>query len=279
MELLSHAGAGPDRQAYYGAARLDRIFFTLFTARARAYYRRLERTTYDPLGREDGVRDERKAGVLFTLGRQIARLGSVTGGLRLEHINYRDSRFPGKVSLDVRTITLRSEVETLDRVPFPTRGHHNIVQLDLTGKLLGGDVEYTRIYTSLGTYFTPTPLLTYHPTFTLGISRIGLPPTEQFYMGGLHSFSGLRTHQLAGDKLILLNQELRVRLPLRWYLTGHFDIGEVYKSTDEIKLSNLRHGIGATLAFDSPLGPLEFGYGVELDSDIDRWYFRAGFSF
>ena len=56
------------------------------------------------------------------------------------------------------------------------------------------------------------------------------------------------------------------------------DMGEVYVSSDEIKVGNLRHGVGLSLAFDSPIGPFEFGYGI-VDSDIDRFYVNIGLDF
>jgi outer membrane protein assembly factor BamA len=59
------------------------------------------------------------------------------------------------------------------------------------------------------------------------------------------------------------------------YLYGRFDIGEVYTSTDQIKLENLRIGYGVSLAVDFPLGPLEFGYGITRDNN-DQFYFNAG---
>jgi NTE family protein len=94
----------------------------------------------------------------------------------------------------------------------------------------------------------------------------------------MRSFVGFRTHQLSGDKVFVLSNELRVKLPLRLYLTGRYDIGEVYTATDQIKLRNLRHGVGIFLALDSPIGPLEFGYGIA-DTDEERFYFNVGYSF
>ena len=169
-------------------------------------------------------------------------------------------------------------VELFDRIPFPNSGNRHLVQLQLAGKYIGGDEEFTRFYASFETYFPLGRYLNYHPHLAIGISRSGLPPSEQFFLGGLHSFAGFRTHQLAGDKMFIFSNEVRVKLPLMFYLSGRHDMGEVYVSSDQIKLRNLRHGVGISLALDSPIGPCELGYGI-VNTDLDRFYVNVGFRF
>jgi len=55
-------------------------------------------------------------------------------------------------------------------------------------------------------------------------------------------------------------------------------VGEVYSGVDEIKLANLRHGFGASIALDTPIGPFEFGYGGG-DSPKDHFYVNCGLQF
>ena len=61
-------------------------------------------------------------------------------------------------------------------------------------------------------------------------------------------------------------------------LDDNGDIGEVFGSAEEIKLKELRHGFLLLLAYDSPLGPFEFGYGLAQD-DFDRLYVNVGLKF
>jgi outer membrane translocation and assembly module TamA len=121
-------------------------------------------------------------------------------------------------------------------------------------------------------------VINYHPRIAIGLSRSGLPPSEKFYMGGVRSFMGLRTYQLGGDKLFHMSHELRFKLPWRFYLTGRYDLGEVFTSAEDIKADRLRHGGGAILAFDSPIGPFEFAYGWSED-DMERFYINIGLRF
>jgi outer membrane protein assembly factor BamA len=278
MEHLLHARYAKDRQQYYAQLRANRIFSTYLTARTRLFYGSLDRTIFGPDNTLIGVRNEKKYGGLFRIGQQIARLGTVTGGIKIEEIEYDYGRTDGKERFGLRSLTLESVVETFNRPTFPETGNKHLFQLQFAGKLIGGDAEFTRYFSSFETYLPLLSSLVYHPRLSVGISRTGLPPSEQFYVGGIHSFSGFRTYQLAGDKAFLFNQEMRLKLPLRLYLYARYDIGEVYNSADQIKLRNLRHGVGFSIALDSPIGPFEFGYGVA-DKENDRYYFQAGFDF
>jgi outer membrane protein assembly factor BamA len=238
----------------------------------------LDRDLFDTVGKVNGYRDEDRWGGAFYLGQQIARLGQVRLGLKVERIETVDHLKKTSSLLNLRTLHFESEVESFDRYPFPNRGKKHSLDLRFAGKLLGGEVEYSRFFTSIEVYYPLGEYLNYHLVASVGLSRRGLPPSEKFYAGGLGSFAGFRTSELSGEKLVLFNQELRLNLPYRFYLTGRFDLGDLYAGSDDIKPEEFRSGIGVSLALDLPIGPFEFGYGGG-DSPKDRVYFSAGFRF
>jgi NTE family protein len=278
LEFLTHLQYGPDRQVFHTGLRLNRIFFTYLTARLQFYRELLDRNLFNLDGEVQGYRDEDRWGGAFYLGQQIARLGQVQVGLRAEQIETIDHFEATSALLNLRTLHFESEIESFDRYPFPSRGKKHRFDIRFAGKFLGGEVEYNRFFTSVEAYYPLGEYLNYHVTASLGLSRRGLPPSEKFHAGGLNSFAGFRTSELSGEKLILLNQELRVNLPYRLYLTGRFDLGDLYTSADDIKPEEFRTGFGVALALDLPIGPFEFGYGGG-DSPKDRVYFSAGFRF
>lgn len=278
MEFLNHAQFGDDRKVFYTGVRIDRIFRTYLTARLRLHYRELDRDLYDVNGRTDGIREEDRWGAGFILGQQIARLGTASAGITVEEVQLRDRRIGTDDLLGLRTLHLESRVETLDHANFPTRGNNHQAEIRFAGKLIGGDVEFTRFRLSLETYYSFNSFVVYHPHLTLGLSRRGLPPSEKFYAGGAHSFYGFRTSELSGDKMFLFNQELRFKLPFWLYLSARFDVGDVYGSTEDIKLAKLRQGFGIAAALDTPIGPIELAWGGG-DSPKDNLYFNAGFRF
>ncbi len=277
LQYLFHARYAPHRQNYYATLKTDRIVSTYLTSRINFFHRRINRPMYINDIQTD-IRKERKTGFDLVFGQQIARFGAVSAGFTLEEIEYADINSGVKRKFGLRIIKLESLVENIDRLNFPNSGNRHTIQLQLAGKYIGGDEEFTRFYSSFETYFPIGKYLNYHPRLGIGISRSGLPPSEQFFLGGQHSFAGFRTHQLAGDKMFILSNEVRVKLPLLFYITGRHDLGEVYVSSDQIKLRNLRHGVGISLALDSPIGPFEFGYGI-VNTDIERFYVNVGLRF
>ncbi len=278
LEYLIHGQYANDRQAVCTGFRLERLFFTYLTARARLGFESLDRDLFLSDGTTDGSRFEDRWRLAFEVGQHIARLGAVTAGISFEEIELEDNRKDTYQKFALRTLYLRSLVENLDQASLPNSGNKTSVELRLAGKLIGGEVEYTRLLGSIEFYHPLGKYVNFHPKFSIGWSRRGLPSSEKFYLGGMHSFAGFRTNELSGDKFLLFNQELRIKLPLNFYLHGRWDIGEVYTTTEEIKIRNLRHGFGTALAFGSPIGPIELGFGGG-DSPKDRFYFRAGFRF
>jgi len=279
LQYLLHARYADERQDYFGAFKADRIFSTYLTAKLRLYHTRLDRNVYDNDGRVIDERDEDRTGFEIRLGQQISRLGTVSTGLVLEEVNYDFPRYADSSnSFSLCAFKIESMVENFDRIPFPESGKKHLFEIRFTGKGFGGEVEYTKFYSSVEAYWSVWRWFNYHPKLAVGLSRSGLPVSEKFYIGGMHSFAGFRTDQLSGDKVIAMSHEFRVKLPLRLYLSLRYDTGDVYGGADNIKWRELRHGFGAVAAFDSPIGPFEFGYGAATDG-FERYYLNVGLAF
>ncbi len=278
LQYLLHARYAPDRQSYSFSVKADRIFSTYLLAKLDIYHNRLNRNVYNSDCRIIDEIDENRTGLDIKFGRQISRFGTVSASLIVQEVEYEFDTAQVREKFGLRALKFESLVETFDRVPFPESGKKHLFELQLSGKVIGGDVEYTMFYSSIETYWALGGPLNYHPKLAIGISRSGLPASEKFYLGGMKSFAGLRTDQLAGDKIMTMSHELRCKLPLRLYLLLRYDIGEVFTSTDNIRLSGLRHGFGVTAALDSPIGPIEFGYGVA-DEGLELYYVNVGLSF
>lgn len=278
LEYLFHVKYANHRQRYHFLFKADRILSSNLTAGILFYHDRLDRKKYTPDNNSLGYNNEEKTGVQFTVGQQIARLGTVTANVILEKAELNDPSDTIKQSFGLRSLRFESLVENFDRLPFPRSGTKHDFQLQFTGKIFGGEVEYTKFYTSHEAYLPVNKYINYHPYIAIGASRAGLPSTEKFYLGGLHSFIGYNTYQLEGDKMFILSNELRFKFPLYLYFKLRYDMGEVYSHTDQIKIRNLKKGFGGVLMIDSPLGPIEFGYG-ETDTDSENYYLNIGLSF
>ncbi|HOP06062.1 MAG TPA: patatin-like phospholipase family protein [candidate division Zixibacteria bacterium] len=278
IEYLIHGRYAEDRQRCFVRLSADRIFSTYLTARFTGFYNRLERNLFDEAGEITDEREENRYGFEASIGQQIARLGIVSAGLVIEQVRCEQESTDEVDEFGLRSIKFESLVENFDQVNFTNSGKRHQFELRLAGEYLGGETEFTKFYSSVEAYWPLGSLLNYHPHIAVGLSRSNLPPSERFYLGGLHSFMGYRTNQLVGDKVLTMAQELRLRLPLKFYFITRYDVGQVYSSTDHIKLSNIRHGFGVIAAFDALIGPIEFGYGVAT-GEFERYYLNVGLNF
>jgi len=280
QELLSHLQYADRRQKYELTLKADRFFSTYFTYNLSAYYHFKKQDLYDSDGEIRGLREEDRYGAEFTMGHQISRFGTVSGSIGITEVENEYSPDGSSDRIKLRTLAFESRGETINRYPFPTRGGKLYTMVQFATDILGAEDRYTKFFGSLEAYRPLFGGLNFHPTISLGLSdaESGIPFSERFYIGGHYSFYGYAYDELVGSKMILGNFELRLALPHRFYLYGRYDFGQVYGALDDIKIKNLRHGYGFSLAFDSPLGPVDFGYGKS-GNHPDRWYVDIGLAF
>lgn len=280
QEFLIHARYANRRQNYEVSLKADRFLSTYLTYKIKAYYNILERKYYNEKGVTNfSIRND-IYGIEFILGQQIARLGTVTGEIGWREIE--SKTFPGTDSglVKLRTITLRSLVETINRYPIATKGKKHLFYVQFATDILGGEREYTKFYSSIESFFPIGQHFNFHPKVAIGLidTPFEVPLSEQFYIGGHHSFYGYQTDELTGHKMFLMNLGLRYKLPYRFYFSARYDTGEVYSTIDQIKLRNLRHGYGFSLIYDSPIGAIDIGYGRSGENP-DRFYVNVGLLF
>ena len=279
MKYMLHAQYAPRRRELSFSFKADRIWSTYVSAYLKIFHKRLTRKVYDDFGDVDYARVETKDGGLIRLGQQLARLGAVTAEISIEEVEYKNETSLKTEMFGLRKLTLESVVENFDRVPFPESGSKYLIQLQFGGKFLGGDFEYSKFTSEIETFLRMEKNMNFHFKFLLGLSRSGkLPVSELFYLGGSESFLGFRKFQLSGEKMLLVSNELRFKLPQNFYFSIRHDLGEVYSFSDQIKLRNLRNGIGFNLSLNTPVGPFRLSYG-RADSNEEQYYFNFGHKF
>ncbi|HCN37631.1 MAG TPA: hypothetical protein DIS94_07980, partial [Bacteroidetes bacterium] len=91
------------------------------------------------------------------------------------------------------------------------------------------------------------------------------PFQEQFSLGGETSFYGMVEDQLRGRQKLETSLELRYMLPIKiffdTFLKFRYDLGRVWENAEDIRFKDLRHGIGMSISFDSPIGEASFSVG------------------
>jgi outer membrane protein insertion porin family len=196
--------------------------------------------------------------------------------------------------------------DTRDDIIYPTKG-----RLQSFGVEVGlpvGDVPYYKA-NYLQQWFTPLP---WYPDFVLmlradlgyanGYQGHPLPFFKAFYAGGVGSVRGYQTASIGpkdiygnatgGKEKIVGNAELFYPIlkgDKSVRVSAFFDIGRIsgipiensqLSSTLEPGYQDFRYSTGLGLAWNSPVGPLKFSYGIPINpgplDKIQRFQFQVG---
>ncbi|TAK66954.1 MAG: hypothetical protein EPO24_00965, partial [Bacteroidetes bacterium] len=193
-------------RAEYRANRLFRTYLT-FDFKGYAYSRDVLTYRDEPSSsierwerKEEGKYRETRIGGSFTFGTQLARLGDVTAEIRTERQRTSGISGQGYTNEDYRFVgfKLQTTLDTENKFIFPTEGLYLTVAYENALKGLGSEVSFTKITASWSAYHTLFNKHTIHPHVMLGFADETLPLAEQFSLGGLESFFGLREDDKRG---------------------------------------------------------------------------------
>jgi outer membrane protein insertion porin family len=188
--------------------------------------------------------------------------------------------------------------DTRDSILFPTRG---LLQSALAewGTPIG-DLSYYKL-NYLAQWFTPLPfglvwMLRGDFGYGGGIGDKPLPFFKAYYAGGVGSVRGYETASLGpqdsqgntigGRRKIVANSEFFFPLPgmkagdQSVRLSIFTDAGEIYDNGSQPQLESFRYSAGLGVAWNSPIGPLKFSYGLPLNKKptdrVQKFQFQVG---
>ncbi|APG26624.1 outer membrane protein assembly factor BamA [Syntrophotalea acetylenivorans] len=188
----------------------------------------------------------------------------------------------GKHTLSSFTASLSRN--TTDYRPDPTRG--NISELSIEYAGLGGTEKFIK-YIADHRYFYPLPWgLVFSAHGQVGyIQEMGgqdSPLDERFFLGGMNSLRGFESREVGpyeidddgeiyfygGNKEAYFNLEVAFPLVKAMKMKGlvFFDTGNSWDKDQEF-FSDMRYSAGVGMAWNSPMGPLRFAWGRNLDPE------------
>ncbi|HEY1438685.1 MAG TPA: outer membrane protein assembly factor BamA [Casimicrobiaceae bacterium] len=191
--------------------------------------------------------------------------------------------------------------DTRDSVLFPTRG---LLQSAFgEAGLPFGDLEYYKT-NYLIQWFTPLPLssvlmLRSELGYGGGLGNKTLPFFKAYYAGGVGSVRGYETASLGpqdaqgntigGRRKVVANAEVFFPLPgtkpgdQSVRVSVFADAGQIYDAGFQPTLESFRYSTGIGLAWNSPVGPLKFSYGVPINKKVgdkvQHFQFQVGTGF
>lgn len=181
-------------------------------------------------------------------------------------------------------------IDDLDDILIPTTGNLIDFRYEYSTSSLAGDQEYSRYEITWDSYNANSRRDNIRLRGRLGV----LDGDEDIYYKGFYSmgpndFVGLDYYELAWKRILLARVDYRRNIGPDWYLKFSYNIapnpvwnGERLYPFEVNSLS----GVGASLLYNSLLGPIEFtlSLGEKLDAEGHKtWeqhnYFTAGFKF
>jgi outer membrane protein insertion porin family len=188
--------------------------------------------------------------------------------------------------------------DTRDSLTWPTKGWLNEVGIEVG--IPPGDLTYYRMNVQSQFFWTPARItwLTFmfnaEAGYANGFRGRPLPFFKNFYAGGVGSVrafeaaslgpTDINGDALGGDRRLVTNIEALFPMPgnkeKNVRLGLFMDAGYVWGPREKIKADDIRVGVGLSVAWDSPVGPLRFSLGHPLKSKegdrIERFQFQLG---
>jgi NTE family protein len=257
--------------------RANRLFNTYLTYKIRGYHTfndvnvyRDDSTGSDKISNRSKFAEYRQVYTGFSvgIGAQMEKLGNLFIEGRYESNEIKNKfDYPDQNLFKDNLAALRFSlsVDSQNKYPYPTKGSRLTTYYETSQSIFGAKIAYTKLFFDYKGYLTIGSNHTIAPRFTIGFADETLPLTQQFSFGGQFNFFGLRDNEFRGRQIFLTSLEYQWNLPFDLFFGTYFkiryDLGSIWSQREQIRFKDLRHGIGTTLSFDTPIGPADFSVG------------------
>lgn len=184
------------------------------------------------------------------------------------------------------------KLDDLDKPYFPTKGwamegNFKLVTdngwtytgkspVVLTGFTVKGAKQISNRLTLLPSFYSQFTLATtapvYYKSYIGGIQRTN-------YFGVYIPFTGLRRMELSADNVAIVSLDLRLRLWQKVFVSVNPNIGMYGDSISPFIEGNFIVGGGASIAYDSVVGPIEFNLSTSNINQKIAAFFSLGYCF
>lgn len=254
----------------------NRFFNTYFTYNLSLYYKLTDFYSYAQIidkGKNNYEREQIGEyrdiyiGGSFLLGTQVQRIGTVYAQILYEDVSRKQLQGNIQPEPDLKLLKFRfgGKIDSENSYPFPTKGSLVNYYFETAKNEISGGFNYTKLGFDISSNISPYKAGTFRPKFIFGFADKTTPLAETFSLGGENSFYGMAEDELRGRQILTASLEYRYLLPFRIffdvYVSGRYDLGQVWENTEDIKFKDLRHGFGLSAAWDTPIGKASFSAG------------------
>lgn len=161
----------------------------------------------------------------------------------------------------------------------PRQGYSISGHVESAGTLLGGSFNYNEVLGEARVYLPLGPRIVWanraRSGTLAGSDGAQIPFYKRYFVGGSNSVRGWGRYQVSplspagmpigGRTMVELSTE--ARFPIRGKLTGvaFVDGGNVWRDPWNVQLNDLRWAAGPGIRYETPIGPVRFDLGVQLN--------------
>lgn len=206
-------------------------------------------------------------GVSLSLGTQLEKFGRLifTGKYQLDEVKNKLGNVVSAYKTKIVGLRISGVIDSQNKYPYPEDGIYFNGFYETAQSFLGGDEGYLVVGADLKYYLKLADRHVINPRIQIGFGDKTLPLSEQFLLGGQYSFFGAHEHEYRGRQIFLASLMYQYKFPFKIFFDTYFwfryDLGSTWIVQEEIRFKDLRHGIGGTLSFDTPIGPMDFSVG------------------
>lgn len=170
---------------------------------------------------------------------------------------------------------------TADSLLNAHRGFQIAVHAEEAGRLVPGNFSYYAASADGRHYLPVSDRLVLASRLQVGnIRPVGnepnnVPFSKKYFLGGATSVRGWGRYEVSplsdsglpigGNSLFAISEELRVQLRGNFGAVLFLDAGNVWAESLALKLGDLRYAVGPGLRYQTPVGPIRFDLGYQLN--------------
>lgn len=211
-----------------------------------------------------GELQESRMGTKLSFGSQIEKKGSLFAEYRFEQQRTYDLAANPTPYYSISSLKFATIFDSEDDIQFPRIGRYIDMSLETSFLEPKDGVGFSKINYfhrqnfSMGRHTIST-------SFMFGFADASTPDPELFSIGGIGNFYGLHEDDYRGRQIVSELLEYRFRSPISiffdTYFYLHYNIGGIWSSPEDMKLTALKQGLGLSLGLATPIGPAKFSFG------------------
>ena len=206
-------------------------------------------------------------GASLSVGTQIQKFGKLvfTGKYQFDEIKNQEMQGGEQEKTKIVSLRIGAVIDNQNKYPYPSEGVYFNGYYETAQSFLGGDEGFLMLGVDFRFIWSLGERHVIIPKLQIGFADKTLPLSEQFSLGGQYSFFGAHENEFRGRQIFLTSLQYQFKLPFflffDTYVSFRYDLGSTWEVQEKIRPKDLRHGIGGTISFDTPIGPADFSLG------------------